>query len=153
MNKDKLQKIWKKNKLLLTAGITIITLFFPIGFIHEFGHIVICVSNDYDFTLTVDDLALNTFCSNTPQPILLYFALGGIFGLIASVMLFLIPTVRKNKGIFIGVSVISFDHFIKAIFETYAHSAYLNNQNLSIYMGIITAFFMIILLWFFSKRR
>ena len=146
------REIWHRNKLLIVSAITILVLFFPTGFVHELGHILICTSNGYDYVFSIADLALNVHCSASPQPILLYFALGGIFGMIASVSLFLSKKVRSNPGIFIGVSVTAFDHFLKSIFETFTHSAYLSNPNLSIYMSVLSVFFMLGLFVFFSKR-
>ena len=147
------REIWDKNRLLIVSAVTIIILFFPTGFVHELGHILVCASNGYDYAFSIGDLALNVRCSNTPQPILLYFALGGIFGMTASLSLFLSKRIRTNPGIFIGVSVTAFDHFLKSIFETFTHSAYLSNWSLSVYMSVITAFLMISLLGFFSMRE
>ena len=147
------REIWDRNRLLIVSAVTIIILFFPTGLAHELGHILVCTSNGYDYTFTLSDLALNVHCSDTPQPILLYFALGGIFGMIASMSLFLLKQVRTNPGIFIGVSVTAFDHFLKSIFETFTHTAYLSNLNLSVYMSVLSASFMISLLIFFSMRE
>ncbi len=146
------REIWNRNKLLIVSAITILVLFFPTGFVHELGHILVCTSNGYDYVFSIADLALNVHCSASPQPILLYFALGGIFGMIASLSLFLSKKIRSNPGIFIGVSVTAFDHFLKSIFETFTHSAYLSNLSLSIYMSVITVFFMLVLFVFFSVR-
>ena len=146
------REIWNRNKLLIVSAITILVLFFPTGFVHELGHILVCASNGYDYVFSIGNLALNVHCSASPQPILLYFALGGIFGMIASLSLFLSKRVRSNPGIFIGVSVTAFDHFLKSIFETFTHSAYLSNPNLSIYMSVLSVFFMLGLFVFFSKR-
>jgi len=146
------RQIWNRNKLLIISAITILVLFFPTGMIHELGHILVCTSNGYDYVFSIADLALNVHCSASPQPLLLYFALGGIFGMIASVSLFLSKKIRSNPGIFIGVSVTAFDHFLKSIFETFTHSAYLSNPNLSVYMSVLVVFFMLGLYVFFSKR-
>ena len=146
------REIWDKNRLLIVSAVTIIILFFPTGFVHELGHILVCTSNGYDYAFSIGDLALNVHCSNTPQPILLYFGLGGIFGMLASISLFLLKQVRINPVIFIRLSVTTFDHFLKAIFETFTHSAYLSNLNLSIYMSVLTVFFMLGLFVFFSMR-
>lgn len=151
-NTEKLRRLWNRNKLVYTSLITIFVLFFPIGFVHESGHILVCISNGYDYTFTLEDLAMNIFCSDTPQPILLYFALGGIFGFIASMMLFLLKIVRTNKGIFIGVSVTAFDHFLKTIFETFTHSDYLSNNYLFIYMSFLPIFLLLVLWWYFTKQ-
>jgi hypothetical protein len=146
------REIWNRNKLLIVSTITILVLFFPTGFVHELGHILVCTSNGYDYVFSISDLALNVRCSASPQPMLLYFALGGIFGMIASVSLFLSKKIRSNPGIFIGVSVTAFDHFLKSIFETFTHSAYLSNLSLSVYMSVLSVFFMLGLFIFFSKR-
>ena len=152
MNKVTLHQVWDKNRLLILSSLVILILFFPTGFVHELGHILVCVSNGYDYTLTVGNLALNVHCSSSPQPLLLYFALGGIFGMIASLSLFLSKRVRSNNAIFIGVSIVAFDHFLKSIFETFIHSAYLFDPILSIYMSALGVFFMLCLLMFFTKR-
>ena len=73
------REIWDRNRLLIVSAITILVLFFPTGFIHELGHILVCTSNGYDYTLSVGELALNVRCSASPQPILLYFSLVTIF--------------------------------------------------------------------------
>lgn len=148
-----INQIWNKNKLLIISALTILILFFPTGIIHELGHILVCASNGYDYAFTVGNLALNVRCTSTPQPILWYFALGGIFGLASTLSLFLFKTVRTIPGIFIGVSVTAFDHFLKSIFETFTHSAYLNDPNLSIYMSGLAVFFMISLIMFFNMRE
>ena len=152
MNKVIPREIWDKNRLLIISAVTIIILFFPTGFVHELGHILVCASNGYDYTLSVGEFALNVHCSNSPQPILLYFALGGIFGMITSLSLFLSKKIRANTGIFIGASVTAFDHFLKAIFETFTHSAYLYNWSLLIYMSVLVVFFMLGMFVFFSMR-
>lgn len=153
MKYSQVTSIWNKNRLLIVTAVTVLVLFFPTGFAHELGHIVVCASNGYEYDFSFGDLAMNVSCSSLPQPILLYFALGGIFGMIASVSLFLSKRVRTNHGIFIGVSVTAFDHFLKSIFETFAHSAYLSNWSLSVYMSAFTAFLLIGLLVFFSNRE
>lgn len=146
------RQLWDKNRLLILSSLTVVILFFPTGFVHELGHILVCVSNGYDYTFTVGEFALNVHCSSSPQPLLLYFAMGGIFGMIASLSLFLSKRVRSSNAIFIGASVVAFDHFLKAIFETFTHSAYLTNPSFSIYMGMLAVFFMLCLLLFFTKR-
>lgn len=146
------RQIWNKNRLLIISTITILVLFFPIGLIHELGHVLVCVNNGYDYTLTLGDLALITHCSDTPQPIKLYFALGGIFGLAASAILFMVPIIRKNNGIFIGVCVTAFDHFLKIIFETFKHNEYVSNSNVLVVMSIPLLILWLSLLWFFGQH-
>ena len=92
---------------------------------------------------------LETHCSPTPQPSWLYFSLGGIFGMIASSALLVVKKLRVDNGIFIGITTTSFDHLVKTVFETFAHTAYLNNSVVFWYMtGLVGLFFLIMLVFY-----
>lgn len=142
--------VWQKNRLLFSAAITILVLFFPVSLFHEYGHILVCESNGYDYEFFMGDLAFNVVCSDTPQPILLYFVIGGVFGMILSGGI--IPFVINQKGILIGCSVTCFDQFQKALFETVAHSAYLSSDVLFIGMGVLSGLFFLALYRFYYNR-
>lgn len=149
--KEQLHRFWNTNPIVFTALLTIVILFYPTGFVHEIGHLSAGYFSDTSCKLIINwDLAVN--CETTPQPILLFFALGGIFGMIASASLFLLPKIRSNKGLFVGVSTLTFDHFLKAIFETFAHSAYITNPIFTMSMGVLVILFMLILLRHFTTR-
>ena len=147
--KDKLLKEWNQNRMFYTALFIVGVLFYPIGLIHELGHYLVGLSAgsscQFFWWLAIQ-------CIPAPQPVLLYFALGGIFGMIASSLLVLSKIVRNNKGIFIGVTTTIFDHFLKATFETYAHGAYLNNPIFGMLMGILAFLFLFIMCRFFTQR-
>ncbi|MFN3653774.1 MAG: hypothetical protein ACK4TO_00410 [Candidatus Nitrosotenuis sp.] len=150
--KYSLREIWKEDKIVWSAIMTIGILFFPTGFIHEAGHILVCVSNGFDYTFNIGDLVFNVYCSDSPQPIELYWALGGVFGMIGSLSLLTSKWVRANKGVFIGVVVTAFDHLQKAIFETTSHFSYLSNLTLLIFMGVLSLIILYGLLWHFGYR-
>jgi hypothetical protein len=150
--KRSLREVWEQDKIVWVTIATIGILFFPIGFIHEVGHILVCVSNGFDYTFNIGDLAFNIHCSDSPQPIELYWALGGIFGMIVSLSLLASKWVRTNKGVFIGVVVTAFDHLQKAVFETTTHFSYLSNPNLLIFMSILSLILLCGLLWHFGYR-
>ncbi|MEM2785132.1 MAG: hypothetical protein QXW37_04450 [Candidatus Nitrosotenuis sp.] len=150
--KRSLCEIWKEDKIVWNAIIIIGILFFPTAFIHESGHILVCISNGFDYTFNIEDLAFNVHCSDSPQPIELYWALGGIFGTIASLSLLASKWVRTNKGVYIGVVVTAFDHLQKAVFETTSHFSYLSNPILLIFMSILSLILLCGLLWHFGYR-
>ena len=126
-----------KNKVLL-AVITIMILFYPIGFVHEIGHYLVGLGNGSTCEIS---LLLETHCSPSPQPNWLYFSLGGIFGMIASSSLLVVK--RLDTWIFIGIITMLFDQLVKTTFETFIHSAYLNSPATFWYMtGLVGLFFL-----------
>ncbi len=147
--KDKLLKFWNQNRMVFIALLIVAVLFYPIGLIPELGHYLVGLSAGSSCQFF---WGLAIRCIPAPQPILLYFALGGIFGMIASSLLVLAKTVRNNKGIFIGVTTTIFDHSLKAIFETYAHGTYLNNTIFGMLMGILPLLYLLFMWQFFTQR-
>ncbi len=140
-----LKKIWHDNSSVFVTLATITILFYPFGFVHETGHYMIGVLQDSECVLIIDwSLGIN--CSPAPQNTMLYFAMGGIFGMSFGLILFLSKRIRDNRPVFIGISTISFDHFLKVIMETFAHDAYLNNGFVTALIGIISIVFMFALL-------
>jgi len=149
-----IRRFWNLKPMFFTSVITILVLVILTGFIHEFGHIIVCVNDGHGFTLKFENLALQTDCLEEPDNVLLYWALGGIFGIVSSVWLLLFRKFRTNKGMFIGVVVVAFDHFLKLIFETHpnTHDVYLHSFVFKMYLGGMVAFLWLWLLWFFRQR-
>ena len=145
------REIWHENKILYIGLFTTVILFYPVGFIHEFGHYLVGHFSNSSCIITIDWI-LQTNCVPQPNPILLYFSLGGIFGVVASLSLFSIRKVRNNKGIFIGISALALDHTLKAVFETIKHDAYLHNEIFGMLMGALPILLLLILWRFFSQR-
>ena len=150
--REQIHKVWNRNPLAFTCFLTVIILFYPTGFVHEVGHLAAGYFSNTSCKLIID-WSLQANCKTIPEPILLYFSLGGILGMIISLSLFVLPNVRNNKGILVGVSTIAFDHFLKAIFETFAHSAYITNFIFQMLMGVLVALFMIIMLRYFIQHE
>ncbi len=150
--KRSLREIWNEDKIVWFSIITIGVLFIPTGLIHEVGHIVVCVSNGFDYTLYTDSIAFNVQCSNSPRPIELYWAMGGVFGIFASLPLLIIKKVRNEKGILIGIVITGFDHLQKAVFETTAHLSYLSNPSLLMFMSVLSLILLGGLLWHYGYR-
>ncbi len=104
-------EVWVEMKMLWLSLITIAVLSIPISLVHEAGHILICVSYGFDYLLTVSSIYFNTHCSNPPDSLALYWSFGGIFAIIACSTLLLSNRARSNKGIFIGIVTVAFNHF------------------------------------------
>ena len=147
--KDIFFETLKQNKILLVAGITMVILYYPIGLFHELGHYLVgwgsgstCVIYWY----------LAGHCDPVPEQYLLFWALGGIFGMIASFSLLILKKVRANKGILVGVLTLGFSQFVNFFFETFGHSAYLHSEIASMLMAGSIGIVFVGLLRFYSPR-
>lgn len=116
-------------KPLIIAGSVFVILLIVIGLFHEFGHIIICTSNGYDYTLTFDGINFNTFCWHEPDNLWLYKSLGGIFGIIASFTPLLIVRIRNNRGLFSAFMAYGFTQIAGLIFETFCHDWYISDES------------------------
>lgn len=152
MRRRSLRQAWNEDRILWFAILTIAALFIPSGLFHEIGHILVCAGNGFDYTFYVDNIAFNVRCSDSPKPIELYWAMGGVFGMCASLPLLALRKIRSNNGVLIGVSVTGFDHLQKAIFETTAHFSYLSNPTLLVFMSVLSLILMFGLLWHYGYR-
>lgn len=131
---------WNQYRMLLIAMITILILYYPVGVIHEFGHYLVGL---YNGSTCVIHWWLAGQCEPLPQPFMLYWALGGIFGTIASFSIVALKRVRTNKGILLGVLTLGVSQFVNFTFETFFHFAYINSPIATILMASIIAFFLL----------
>jgi len=134
---------------LIKSCLVFIILFYPIGFVHELGHLLVGYS--FDSSCVLNYSLMKVTCSPTPQPEWLYFSLGGIFGLVAGSSLFMIKKFRITKWIFIGIIITVFDQLAKVLFETLAHQAYLNDIIIW-YIGGLDFAVLITLVLYYQKR-
>jgi hypothetical protein len=110
--------------------------------------------NDFVVSFNLLQIALQTDCPDLKENISWYWVFGGMFGIVSSIWLLSIKKFRINKGLFTGVVIVAFDHFLKMVFETLpsTHTVYLNSLVFKMYLGVIVAFLWIGLLIFFKKR-
>ncbi|WP_420546004.1 hypothetical protein [Nitrosopumilus sp.] len=149
MEFSKALEIWKSQKNLILALIVIGILFYPIGFVHEAGHYLVgnLVGSTCEFGI---NWTLSITCKPVPEPSQLYFVMGGVFGMLIGLSL-VSNSIRRNKPIFIGICAITLDHFLKAIFETFAHSLYLNNFMLNLAMGTLPILLTVMLAGYYTR--
>jgi hypothetical protein len=61
-----------------------IVFIIPVSILHELGHVAICSANGYQFDMWLDLRGGHSLCYGTPGNNLVMGAMGGIFGLLAS---------------------------------------------------------------------
>lgn len=131
---------------LIIAGILVIGLWFPVGYFHELGHVLVCVSNGFEYTVFNAGLDLVTDCSNLPLPTWLYWSLGGIFGVIISITPLSVKKIREVKGLMLGFLLLATAQSINGLSETFLHTWYMgsNSNQLLILIGTPPILFLVL---------
>ena len=126
-------------------SLLILGLVYPLNIIHELGHALICsiYGQKYELVLSIFERS-NVTCVGNEINRTIYGIAGGITVMIFMIGLLLIPQIRKNIGVRIGIVSITFVSFINAILEGFLFDFY--NQNLF----ISETFLVLILLSIFS---
>ncbi len=86
----------KNLPVLVVAGIVAVALWFPVEYFHELGHVLVCVNNGFEYTVFNAGIDLVTDCSGSQSPRLLYLSLGGIFGVIISLIPLIFKKIREE---------------------------------------------------------
>lgn len=163
-----------RNEKILSEGVTLIrkepildkkagyvsiiilaVFFFPLTFVHEFGHVVVCAAEGYSYQMQVGITAAKVHCDGTPSNLIFYWAFGGIFAALAA----LSPLIAwkwaiQNKGILIGSFTIATGHGVNGVVEAFVHEWYVMNVPFATVLVVIstllafTAFLLLL-----GKRR
>ena len=129
-------KDWRKDKFILYWGRGIIStlvmlgLWYPVGIVHEMGHAIICITHNGSLPWNFVFTNLVVICNPFPEEVkYLSFAMGGIFGMIASfVPIIIFRFLRKYKWVLNGFIGCGFMELGYAIFETTEHTQYVSNN-------------------------
>ena len=122
----------------LVSVIILAVFIFPITFVHELGHVMICALDGHSFEMKVSAYMASVICDGTSSNPMLYWAAGGLLAmLVASSPFVAWNWVRRNKGVSIGSLTIATGHGVNAIIETFSHSLYVTNISASIALIII----------------
>ena len=141
----------KDFKITVIAGVVVSILWIPIPIFHEIGHMLVCRSDGYESTVFFDGIRMIIHCSEPPKNELLYFAVGGVFGVIASVMPLMIDKIRKNDGLLLGFVILGIMEAIKGILETFLHSWYVSEDSI-ILIPLLSIIFGVVLVAIVVKR-
>ena len=127
----------------IVVSLLVLLMIVPLNVVHEAGHGFICAlyGNDYSITLSLFDRS-NVVCQGNNLNRTLYGAAGGLSVMAVSLALLLMPAIRNNVGIRIGlVSIVSVS-FVNAIMEGFFIDFY--NANLLVSeMGLLSVLLMV----------
>ena len=112
----------------IAVSLVVLLMIVPLNVVHEAGHGFICAlyGNDYSITLSLFGRS-NVVCQGNNLNRTLYGAAGGLSVMAVSLALLLMPAIRNNVGIRIGlVSIVSVS-FVNAIMEGFFIDFYNGN--------------------------
>ena len=127
----------------IAVSLVVLLMIVPLNVVHEVGHGFICAlyGNDYSIALSLFGRS-NVVCHGNDMNRNLYGAAGGLSVTAVSLALLLMPAIRNNTGIRIGlVSIVSVS-FVNAIMEGFFIDFY--NANLLVSeMGLLSVLLMV----------
>lgn len=105
-----------------------VLLIIPISIFHEIGHIAVCSANGYQFSIWLDFRGGHSVCYGILGNNLLIGAMGGIFGLIASLGILAIWYCFSRRLVPLAVVGLAFalDQGLKIILEGFLPRLYLS---------------------------
>ena len=112
----------------IAVSLVVLLMIVPLNVVHEMGHGFVCAlyGNDYSITLSLFGRS-NVVCHVNDMNRTLYGAAGGLSVMAVSLALLLMPAIRNNTGIRIGlVSIVSVS-FVNAIMEGFFFNFYNGN--------------------------
>lgn len=117
-------------KILRNSTLLLIALIIPFNAIHEFGHLIPCVTSGGEGTFVIGIIASQAGCSILSNSLVFAFAGGALATLFAFIPLLILNKVHKlSKYPSIKIVFISFGlgHFMTAILETLAREFYMSD--------------------------
>ncbi|MDG7050001.1 MAG: hypothetical protein JRZ94_02230 [Nitrososphaerota archaeon] len=144
-----MKKLKRGEKIFFLSVVVWVVLFYPIGLIHELGHIVICISQDGVFPLDLVFSQLRVNCDPLPSPLQLYWSFGGFFGMIASLIPLIFRKVRTHPILVGGLTGSAISQFLYFLAEGWAHYQYMGN-NPYLFLSITLA--TLLAIFYFSRK-
>ncbi len=155
MQKKEEKKIFDKKASLISV-IILAAFIFPITFVHELGHVMICALDGHSYNIRVSPLTASVICNGTSSNLLLYWSFGGLLAMFVALSpLVAWDWVKRNNGVLIGSLTIATGHGVNAIIETFLHSWYVTNIAFAstLLITIPTIFAYVILLVAFGRVK
>ena len=142
--------------IMFKSAFLLVIMVFPLSYVHEFGHAMICSSEGFDFEITVDAMGGQMFCYGDVSNEILFKMMGGFLAMIVCVL----PLVKwnwckKHPYVLISCGVLGIGHGVNAIIETFASEIYFSEHTiLTSFMGLFEfVIFLIFMKKFGSKNR
>ncbi len=149
------KKVFDKKASLISV-IILAAFIFPITFVHELGHVMICALDGHSYDIRVSPFAASVICDGTSSNLMLYWSFGGLLAMFVALSpLVAWNWVKRNNGVLIGSLTIATGHGINAIIETFLHSWYVTNIAFAstVLITIPTVFAYVVLLVVFGRVK
>jgi hypothetical protein len=149
------KKLFDKKASLISV-IILAVFIFPITFVHELGHVMICALDGYSYDIKVSLIAASVICDGTSSNLMLYWSFGGLLAMFVALSpLVAWNWVKRNNGVLIGSLTIATGHGINAVIETFLHSWYVTNIAFAstTLITIPTIFAYVVLLVVFGRAK
>jgi len=149
------KKLFDKKASLISV-IILAAFIFPITFVHELGHVIICALDGHSYDIRVSLIAASVICDGTSSNLMLYWSFGGLLAMFVALSpLVAWNWVKRNNGVLIGSLTIATGHGINAIIETFLHSWYVTNIAFAstVLITIPTIFAYVVLLVVFGRVK
>src|SRR5437868_4165839 len=113
--------------IIIWSVVLYFALSIPVSLFHELGHVIVCAAHGYDYTISVDARGGHSICYGSPRNNLMYNAMGGVFGTIASAAVVAVWTFGKRHYAILAVGLAYMvDQFAKIILEGFYIRLYLS---------------------------
>ena len=103
-----------------------IMLVIPVSLFHELGHTAVCYASGYQFYIWLDFRGGHSLCYGTLENNLITGAMGGIFGLVASlgILAFWYCFSKRHISLAVVGLALAFDQGLKIILEVFLQRLY-----------------------------
>ncbi len=142
--------------IMFKSAILLVIMIFPLSYVHEFGHAMVCSAEGFDFEITVDEMGGQMFCYGDVSNDVLIRIMGGVLAMIVCFLpLAKWNWCKKHPYILISCAVLGIGHGVNALIETFASEIYLSEHViLTNFMGFfVFVIFLIFMKKFGSKNR
>lgn len=121
-----MSKLNEYRRIIGYSYLLYIVFIIPVSLLHELGHVAICSANGYQFDMWLDLRGGHSLCYGTPGDNLVIGAMGGIFGLVASlgILAFWYCFCKKAVAIAAVALALMLDQGIKILLEGFLPGLY-----------------------------
>jgi len=113
--------------IIIWSVVLYFALSIPVSLFHEMGHVLVCAAHGYNYAVSVDARGGHSICYGSPRNNLIYNAMGGVFGMIASAVIIAVWAFGKRHYAILAVGLAYMvDQFAKIILEGFYIRLYLS---------------------------
>lgn len=113
--------------------------------VHEGGHIAVCAAGGYDWTVEFDSLGFVVDCSGLPEPLWVYWAMGGVAGAAFLVSLAVDGRLRRSIPWRAGLIAAVCLQLVIMVSETTTHQTYMTSYLPTVGAGVFSLAILLLL--------